>query len=411
MRITEVEQHDVTLEFNDWHADALFHFHGSGNLRRTVVVVHTDNGLEGLGEGRVGDDVIDKYIGTDPFDWLADDTSLPLGKAMYDLMGKHLGIPAHKLFGRKVRDWVPMGSWTVSQPPDAMADEIRHFAEMGYTWRKYHTSVYQNVLEQTAAMQEVAPPGFKIHYDLNGGRTSDDTLSLTRELAKFPIAGLIEDPMDQSDLEGYRLLREQSPLPIMIHGTMFDLVRELRAEAADGYGNGHYTIAEQIRRAGLLAGFNRPFWIQNGGGALTRSFLAQMSCTFPTATAAHYTDGNVWKSDIVNEQFEVVNGYMKVPDKPGLSVTLNRDELERLKALPTPKCNPFIVRCRYGDGPTMHFIHDPENARNFLCIPDLNAMPQGSYADPVTTDYWHDDGTAAFADMFERCRQGPVRQE
>ena len=44
------------------------------------------------------------------------------------------------------------------------------------------------------------------------------------------------------------------------------------------------------------------------GGALTLSFIAQMNCTFPTATLAHYTDGNVWKSDVVWQRLEIVNG-------------------------------------------------------------------------------------------------------
>ncbi len=409
MRITSIECHPITLEFHDWLADGLLHFHGSSGLKRCVFIVHTDVGLEGVGEGGfVPEDVREKYIGTDPFDWIGDDTSLFIGKAMYDLMGKHAGVPAWKLFGRKVRNWVPIGSWTVSQSPTVMAESVRRFAKMGYTWMKYHVSSVQNVIEQTRAMQGAAPPGFKIQYDFNGGGTNDDTVSVIRELAKFPIAGAVEDPIDQRDLEGYRLLREQSPLPILIHGTAFDLMTELRAEAADGYGNGGYTIGNHIQRAAWLAGFKRPFWIQNGGGTLTLSFIAQMSCTFPTATLAHYTDGLVWKSDVVRQRLEIINGYVKVPDEPGLGVTLDRDELERLKGLPMPTCDPFIVQCRYPDGRTLSFIHDPEEQRNFLCMPDLAVMPQRGYADQVETSYMDDDGTEEYRAMFHRCKDGPV---
>ena len=408
MRITDIEAHPITLEFNDWHADALMHFHGSSGLQRSIFIAHTDTGLEGLGEGRATPEMVEQYIGTDPFDWIDDTTSLALGKAMYDLMGKHLGIPAHKLFGKRVRAWVPLGSWTVSQAPAAMAEEVRRFSDMGYTWMKYHTTPFQNVLEQTAAMQEVAPPGFKVHYDFNGGRTNDDILGLIRQLATFPIAGMVEDVMNQADLEGHRLLCEKSPLPVLLHGLAFDGMRELQAEAADGYILGNSPIGEQMRRAGLLAGFARPFLIQNGGGAMTLSFLTQLSSTFPTATLPHYTDANVWKSDVVKERFEVVRGYMKVPEKPGLGVTLDRDELERLKSLPMPICPPFIVRCHYAGGRTLHFMHDPEEARNFLCIPDLASMPQCGYADPVETEYWDDDGSEEFRSMLAQCREGPV---
>ena len=62
----------------------------------------TDDGLTGLGEGGRTEleKVIDRYIGSNPFDWVGHETSLGLGTAMYDLMGKAAGVPVYKLFGR-----------------------------------------------------------------------------------------------------------------------------------------------------------------------------------------------------------------------------------------------------------------------------------------------------------------------
>ncbi len=103
MKITEIEVHEITLEYKDFLAYQLNHFYGP--IRRTVYVVHTDAGLEGLGESgrREPQDVIDQYIGTNPFDWVGDETSLGLGTAMYDLMGKAADVPVYKLFGQKYR--------------------------------------------------------------------------------------------------------------------------------------------------------------------------------------------------------------------------------------------------------------------------------------------------------------------
>ena len=86
---------------------------------------------------------------------------------MYDLMGKHLNIPAWKLIGPKVRSWIPVAAWTVAQAPDAMAEEVRQAAARGYHWIKYHVDEMQDVIAQTEAMQEAAPPYFKVHYDFN----------------------------------------------------------------------------------------------------------------------------------------------------------------------------------------------------------------------------------------------------
>ena len=47
MKITEIEVHEITLEYKDFLAYQLNHYYGP--IRRTVYVVHTDTGLEGIG--------------------------------------------------------------------------------------------------------------------------------------------------------------------------------------------------------------------------------------------------------------------------------------------------------------------------------------------------------------------------
>ena len=119
MKVTEIEIHRITLPYVDWISSQLYHYYGP--IARTIYVVHTDDGLIGLGESHNTEpqETIDGYIGTNPFDHVGDEVSLGLGTAMYDLMGKAVGVPAYKLIGQKHRSWVPVGSWTVSTPPGA----------------------------------------------------------------------------------------------------------------------------------------------------------------------------------------------------------------------------------------------------------------------------------------------------
>ena len=52
--------------------------------------------------------------------------------ACYDLMGKHLGLPAWKLMGQQVRQWVNMGWWMSCMSPEDSAAEVQTAAERGY---------------------------------------------------------------------------------------------------------------------------------------------------------------------------------------------------------------------------------------------------------------------------------------
>lgn len=81
-----------------------------------------------------------QYIGTNPWTHIGDMTSLPIGMCMYDLCARDAGVPIWQLFGQQCRRWTPVGSWTVSADPTHMADAVVRYAEMGYTWMKWHLS-------------------------------------------------------------------------------------------------------------------------------------------------------------------------------------------------------------------------------------------------------------------------------
>ena len=74
MHITDIEVHAICPPYCDFNALALARYHGARLQRRAILVVHTDNGLEGLGENigdaPDGDALRAKYIGTSPFDWI-----------------------------------------------------------------------------------------------------------------------------------------------------------------------------------------------------------------------------------------------------------------------------------------------------------------------------------------------------
>ena len=404
MKVTEIEVHEVVLEYQDFLAYQLNHYYGS--TKRAVYIVHTDTGLEGLGEsGRAEpSEVIEEYIGTNPFDWIGDEMSLGLGTAMYDLMGKSVDVPVYKLFGQCYRAWVPVGSWTVSTDPVRMAEAVTEYASRGYTWMKYHLSPFENVICQTEAMETVAPEGFKIHYDLTMGGTDDHIPELLEKLSKYRIAGCFEDPLPGEDIEGYVELRQRTTLPIVLHHFPMGATYEVLRRPADVYMLGHAKIGDAIRKAGLFSANNSPFMLQNVGGTITRAMTTHMMSAFPSANFHFFGDTETWKSDVVNERLEPINGFVRVPESPGLGLTLNREELERLKKLRLPDQEKWIIKSQFKNGTCMYNIADPDNSI-FMVRPDRKRLIPMGYDTPISTEYWDDDGTLAYKKMFQRIEQ------
>ena len=411
LKITEIEIHEITLEYVDWIAYQLDHFYGP--QRRTVYVARTDTGLTGLGEGHATEpqEVIDKYIGSNPFDWMGDETSLALGTAMYDLMGQAAGVPVYKLIGQKYRSWVPVGSWTVSTHPRRMAEAVENYAAAGYTWLKFHLSPFENVIDQTEAMQQVAPEGFKVHYDFTMHGTDDHMFELLDKLSQYPIAGCFEDALPPGDIQGYAELRLRCRLPIVLHHFPMGATYEVAMRPADAYMLGHPKIGDAIRRAGLFAATNSPFMLQNVGGHITRAMATHMMAAFPSANFHFFNDAETWKSDVVHERLEPINGMVRVPEKPGLGVTLDRDELERLEKLELPDQPKWIIKSTFKNGTRMYNIADTEDSI-FMVRPDRRRLIPMSYDAPISTEYWDDDGSSEYQKMFKKIeREGMVLEK
>src|SRR2546426_170194 len=190
MRITNVEIIPIYPRLVKRNAAYNAHF-PNWNLR-TIFKVTADNGLIGYGDYRCpppAKSTAEPLIGRDPFDFIGNNLNPALGAALYDLMGKYLEVPAYKLMGQKVRNWVPVAAWTKPASPEKLREEVPRAVSEGYTVMKMHTCEYYDVFEQNRAVEEVAPDGFLMHYDFNANRSIMVLLPILNELEKSRVAG------------------------------------------------------------------------------------------------------------------------------------------------------------------------------------------------------------------------------
>ena len=416
LKVTDIETHEILLPYHDFNAETLFRYHGLNVQLRTIYIVRTNQAdLEGYGDawGRpLPGKQIGRFIGTNPFDWLNGTTTLPLNMAMYDLMGKFLGLPAWKLIGPRVRDRVPVAAWTVSQPPSQMAAEVQHATRQGYRWLKYHVDELQNVIDQVTAMQDVAPAGFRVHLDLNASSTFEAIAPLIRKLEKFPVVGRIEDPIVASDPEGWRKLREMSVIPILAHHAP---VTFMTRGLCDGLMSGHAAVGAAAKTAALAEAAGTPVMLQNGGGTINQAFLAHQAAVFRMATIDHCNLARLWKDDVANETTPIIDGHIRVPDGPGIGVTLNRQKLGHYESATRPVYRPFLVRIRYRTGPTIYARHDPhrpgatDNLRLLTrLLGEQIPGPVPAYDNDVITDFMDSRHSDRFRQIWEATASGPV---
>ena len=226
MKITEIEAIALRLPYEERIRRQYYHF--AMREEHTVYKFHTDTGLVGLGENPgapFGQEMLDPYLGTDPFDHVMSTGLFNLDMACYDLMGKHLGVPAWKVMGQQRRQWVNMGWWMPCMSPEDSAAEVEIAAARGYRGLKCKARAFYDVVAQAQAMHEVAPRDFRVEFDFNGSLINvEKALPVLRELEKISVVKGLEEPIFAYDVEGWRRLHRKIRIPFYLHGvsTIFD---------------------------------------------------------------------------------------------------------------------------------------------------------------------------------------------
>lgn len=345
----------------------------------TFVEIFTDGGITGIGEcspmihGSAFAALIDKsirrhVIGANPFDvekiWRsAYFAGYKLGTsgifvnalagvdiALWDIMGKALGVPCYMLLGGKMRDKVPLYASAMRhhRAPKEEAAHLAKWVERGFKAVKFHPyqewafdQGHDDTVEVTRELRAALGPDIPIMVDVNNAYTVERAILVGRELEKLHCAHF-EEPIAQYDYAGYARLTAALDIPIAAgeqeytHWQHKDLILQAQVDIIqpDVIKCGGFT---EMQKIGVIASaFNRPIRCHN---------------TQPTVgTAAHY---HFWVSNpmcfyeqeypaedhplrdttpILTEPLSIKDGFLTMPDRPGIGVELNRTVLKQLLA-------------------------------------------------------------------------------
>jgi galactonate dehydratase len=400
MKITNVELFQINPKLASRNANQKPRFAGIDT--QTVFKVTADNGVVGYGDGRghtwMSEQDIDRLVGRSPFDFINADLPMGLMGALYDAMGKHLEVPAYKLMGQKVRDRVPVAAWTRPASPEDLAKEVQRAVAEGYMIFKMHTCEHYDPMEQNRAVEEVAPEGFKMHYDFNHNRTAAPVLRIIHELEKSRVVGFIEDPLDLRDVDGWRRLREQIRIPLLMHVPQLTGA-EIKLGCADLYMIGEIGMGASIRRGFACAEAKLSTVIQLTGGTLCKAMALHLGAVIPNVSHSTNLDDQ-YEEDVTGGRIEVAEGSSPVPEGPGLGVEVDERELARIAQNPKTEIPRHIGRLRLPGGRVYYTIGFPSVHR-------LTGFVEGAIRG-IYLDVWEEDGSPAWQETYERIQQkGP----
>jgi L-alanine-DL-glutamate epimerase-like enolase superfamily enzyme len=252
--------------------------------------------------------------------------------ALWDLKGKHFGEPIHRLLGGKQHSKIlAYASILFGKDGNETRAIARRWRDHGYRAIKFGWEPMGQSEALDLELVRGARDGFGDGTLLiDAGCVWDARTALRRAHAfhQFNIEWL-EEPLAPDDVQGYRWLRDRSPVPIAAGEE--ECGRQawrplIDAQALDVYqvdlSRNGFTDASYIRDR-----------VQEIGGRLCNHCY-----TSPVTVAAslHWlstcrdaflfedcVEDSPLRHELTNEPIEAVEGWMTVPDRPGLGVTLN----------------------------------------------------------------------------------------
>lgn len=336
-----------------------------------LVKLETDAGLVGWGEtapiagarGTIDEQLAPMLIGKNPLAyrrlwrqlWGANfGNALALGAvetALNDLRGKALNRPVAELFGGRLRSRVPVYVSAMEYVEGVEIEEhyparAAKMKALGHTAMKMRLGRYSVAREArvAAAVREVVGPDVQLLVDGNGAYTEGNALRMAHVLHELNF-GFFEEPLPQSPhYAGYEELRRKFPLPLaggevldsratakqMIDRHAFDIIQP-DVSLCGGLGEVLF-ISELASLAGIRC--IPHCW---GGDILIAASIHLLSLIhephwgLPTDTPRLELDQseNPWRDGLATERFELKDGFITVPTKPGLGIEVDETVVKK----------------------------------------------------------------------------------
>lgn len=286
--------------------------------------------------------------------------------ACLDLIGKTVGVPVCDLIGGRVRDEVPFSAYPFYKhaggggegadvredeygealTPEALVKQVQQMvAKYGFGSIKFKAGVLAPdiEIETVQRLYRALGPGVPLRIDPNSAWTVDTSVSVGRALAmELDRGGYLEDPT--AGLENMaevrrRLLAEgiKTPLASNVAVTSFaDIPSSVKMDAVqiilcDHHYWGGMRQVQQLARLAKTFGLGLSMH-SNSHLGVSLMAMAHVAAATPHLTYAcdtHYPWQSAKDEVVLGGRIPIKHGCVRIPEKPGLGVELDYDQLAR----------------------------------------------------------------------------------
>ena len=292
-----------------------------------------------------------------------------LEHAMWDIAGKAYGAPVHKLIGGACRDKIRVyaNGWSGGNPtPDSLAERASEVIEAGFTalkfdpipgrWRTYVSKdVEDAAVENVRAVREAVGPDVDILVEMHRRLAPMHAVRIAHEIERYrPF--WYEEPVLAENIPALASVRQKINIPVVTGEelyTKFEFREVFERQAADIL-NPDVCNVGGILELKEIAAMAEPYFVvisPHNFNSTTIGLAAtiQVSAAIPNFLITEYfVNLEELGRDIAKNPFEVKDGYIQIPDAPGLGIDLDEERLAAYPYKPFPPRSPAQI---WDEGP------------------------------------------------------------
>lgn len=372
MKITSVESILLTAQLKQpfWSAGVLV-----PNRNAVLVMIHTDEGITGLGEAFcmggpphttlqvIQNDFKHLLVGEDPrytsYLWeKLYKASFMRGRrgiiiaalsgvdiALWDIMGKISGLPIYRLLGgfrNKVMAYATGGHYAEGKGLPELQKEVIGYIKAGFKAIKIKVgkmSIPADI-DRVKAVREAIGNDVQLMVDANRAYDAKNAIKLARGIEKYNISWL-EEPVSPDHVDASIRVAEAIDIPVCGYETEATAYafRELISKGAvdivqqDVSWSGGFTECRRV--ADIAYAWGLRCIPHSFGSAVTVAANLHFLASLPNGDIFEFDQNpNDLRDKLLINPIQIdIDGYITIPEKPGLGIELSPESVEQYRGV------------------------------------------------------------------------------
>ena len=277
--------------------------------------------------------------------------------ALWDIAGKHFDVPAYQLMGGAVRDKARVYYHVLGDTREKLVEGVAAAREDGFTavghltpfldedrtipYFKTHVDKMEDAIDAVRQYREAAGDKVDICIEIHRQLTPAEAIVLAKGIEQYhPM--FYEDPTLPDNLDAMAFIASKVSVPIAT-GERIHSIHEfqmLLQRNAVQYVRPDVCMAGGLTHSKKIAALAEAQYVgvipHNPLGPVSTAACLQLAACIPNFAIQEYPLGEHEppKSEIVKTPLQVEDGFLIIPDGPGIGIELADDALERFPETP-----------------------------------------------------------------------------